>query len=184
MITRKSTWVPILVLTLLILSCRSDNSRRLSRGDQERLAGLAAERLPEEIRLRARQFACGTSPVSLSPDVAVAVTARQCLSCRSVGLLVRGLARRSRVERQNLWVLVPRADTTEVCRFLRTEKVPADVTVMATRNEAFVDPERLGAMIYLKFAPDGSIERVVKHEDGVELLKRTEEPSSSGSEPG
>lgn len=76
--------------------------------------------------------ACGPDPAPARPGRVLLVTAKQCLSCRSMGLLMRRLAGSGG---EALVVVVPARDAEAVCAFARQEHV--GVSVLALPDRAF-----------------------------------------------
>lgn len=74
--------------------------------------------------------ACGTNPMP-APSHLVLITARQCMSCRDVGHLLREIRRSYLPIGSRLEVAIAAGDTGVVCDFLRTERIPAAVRLLA-----------------------------------------------------
>lgn len=71
---------------------------------------------------------CGPAPAR--PGRMLLVTAKQCLSCRSMGLVMRRLAAAGGAE---LAVVVPERDAEAVCAFARQEQVGASIVTLPDR---------------------------------------------------
>lgn len=71
---------------------------------------------------------CGPAPAR--PGRMLLVTAKQCLSCRSMGLVMRRLAAAGGAE---LAVVVPARDAEAVCAFARQEQVGTSVVTLPDR---------------------------------------------------
>ncbi len=101
------------------LACApSDPGPTARERDQARAAG---QWVSAAIAERAHQPVCGTespAPGAL-PDLAMLVTVPQALSCRDLGFALRRLPGKA----ERTWVVVPLADTADLCPFLRTERV-------------------------------------------------------------
>lgn len=106
--------------------------------------------------------ACGSdpAPTSARPDRMLLVTAKQCLSCRSMGLVMRRLATANGGE---LAVVVPARDAEAVCAFARQEHVGAAIVALPDRafpteavGERFLygEVDRTGAVTRARFAAD------------------------------
>jgi hypothetical protein len=102
--------------------------------------------------------ACGPAPVR--PGRMLLVTAKQCLSCRSMGLVMRRLAAAGG---QELAVVVPARDAEAVCAFARQEQVGASILVLPDRafptgqvGERFLygEVDGRGAVTRARFAAD------------------------------
>ena len=63
--------------------------------------------------------ACGSGSYGTAGHIVFAVSARQCLSCRNLGLLLRKAARSG----EELTVVTPMEDVPAVCKFLKQEKL-------------------------------------------------------------
>ena len=104
--------------------------------------------------------ACGPAPAPARPGRMLLVTAKQCLSCRSMGLLMRRLAVAGR---GGLAVVVPARDAGAVCAFARQERAGASVLALPDRlfpteevGERFLygEVDRRGAVTRARFAAD------------------------------
>jgi hypothetical protein len=104
--------------------------------------------------------ACGPDPAPARPGRMLLVTAKQCLSCRSMGLLMRRLAAAGG---EALAVVVPARDAEAVCAFARQEHV--GVSILALPDAAFPtgdvgerflygEVDRRGAVTRARFAAD------------------------------
>ncbi|HSE53566.1 MAG TPA: hypothetical protein VLB00_15355 [Gemmatimonadales bacterium] len=104
--------------------------------------------------------ACGPDPAPARPDRMLLVTAKQCLSCRSMGLVMRRLSASGGA---GLAVVVPARDAEAVCAFARQEHVGASVLALPDRvfptgevGERFLygEVDRRGAVTRARFAAD------------------------------
>lgn len=84
----------------------------------EAKAAATAEWMVHGLRSGALRTACGSSP-GASPKMLAHVNARQSLSCRDLGFMLR------RLPRERTWIVIPAADTAAVCAFLARERIPA-----------------------------------------------------------
>lgn len=107
-----------------------------------------------------RAAACGPDPAPARPGRMLLVTAKQCLSCRSMGLVMRRLATANGGE---LAVVVPARDVEAVCAFARQEQVRAAIVALPDRafpteavGERFLygEVDRTGAVTRARFASD------------------------------
>ena len=101
---------------------------------------------------------CGPAPAR--PGRMLLVTAKQCLSCRSMGLVMRRLAAAGGAE---LAVVVPARDADAVCAFARQEHLGSSVLTVPDRTfptddlgDRFLygELDGLGAVTRARFAAD------------------------------
>ena len=103
--------------------------RAASRREEGTQAVFAA--LREAHAITAPAGACGTHPEP-APSHLVLITARQCMSCRDVGHLLREIRRShlsSPADHPELAVVA--RDTGVICDFLRAERIPLAVRLLA-----------------------------------------------------
>jgi len=112
-----------------ILGCRSPGPSTTERGTGDVAKSTLAAVLPELVDHRAR-LVCGHSQPPPEPRRLLLVTVRQCLSCRSVGLLLRRLVS----EGAGLALLVPSKDAEEICTFARRERIEAPIFTIPDRS--------------------------------------------------
>lgn len=112
--------------------------------------------------------ACGATPPSRVPFDVVAVTSNQCLSCLDVGGLLREAQRDIGRSGGNLWVLSSRADTADVCRFVRAEKIRLPVLFVA--DTSFPRGDRPGHLLLMSFDSAGVLTRTKTAATGMQLL--------------
>ncbi|HEX6042543.1 hypothetical protein [Longimicrobium sp.] len=100
--------------------------------DQPGQARQIGIQLSTALASRSYRPACGTTPSTAedAPDLAMLVTVPQAMSCRDLGFTLRRLPN----DGGRTWVLIPEADTTALCSFLRTERVR--LTVMSLPDPA------------------------------------------------
>jgi hypothetical protein len=100
---------------------------------------------------------CGPAPAR--PGRILLVTAKQCLSCRSMGLLMRRLAAGG----DELAIVVPAQDGEEVCAFARQEHLESSILTVPDRafparevGERFLygELDGRGAVTRARFAAD------------------------------
>jgi hypothetical protein len=124
--------------------------------------------------------ACGPEPASARPGRMLLVTAKQCLSCRSMGLVMRRLTASAG---EQLAVVVPARDAEAVCAFARQEHVGASILALPDRafptgqvGERFLygEVDRRGAVTWARFAADAD-EFFAKTSDGA--------PPATGTSP-
>jgi hypothetical protein len=101
---------------------------------------------------------CGPAPAR--PSRMLLVTARQCLSCRSLGLVMRRLAAAGGEE---LAIVVPARDAEAVCAFARQEHLASSILTVPDRafpagavGERFLygEVDGRGAVTRARFAAD------------------------------
>jgi len=82
----------------------------------------------ELLRSGSGAAACESEERPTRPALRVlTLTANQCLTCESVGYVARSLAARAAAEGGDLVITSPASDTSEVCAYLRREKVSTRV---------------------------------------------------------
>ncbi len=106
---------------LLVAGCGSPPAEEQPLNDVSPVAALTRE-LRRELDGREPPQACGAPRSFTSARPILLLTARDCLSCRSVGYLLRQLGRRDAFD-----VLTPEADAGAVCEFLAQERSSAAV---------------------------------------------------------
>ena len=111
--------------------------------------------------------ACGPNRSSAQPSRMLLVTAKQCLSCRSMGLVMRRLATHG----EELAVVVPARDAEAVCAFARQEHVEA--SVLALPDRAFPTGEVGERFLYGEVDGRGSVTRARFAADAEELFGAT-----------
>jgi hypothetical protein len=97
--------------------------------EQRREARASTDQLSAAVRERAFVAACGASLPAETPRHVVLVNARQALSCRDLGYLLRRLAPATEADAAP-WIMVPAGDTAAVCPFLRQERVRLPVAAV------------------------------------------------------
>ena len=112
--------------------------------------------------------ACGQDPAPARPGRMLLVTAKQCLSCRSMGLVMRRLAAAGGAE---LAVVVPARDAEAVCAFARQEQV--GVSILAVRNGAFPAGEVGERFLYGEVDRTGAVTRARFAADAEEFFAKT-----------
>lgn len=112
--------------------------------------------------------ACGPTRSRARPSRVLLVTARQCLSCRSMGLVMRRLAAPNGEE---LTVVVPARDAEAVCAFARQEQVGASIRALPDR--AFPTGEVGERFLYGEIDGRGSVTRARFAADAEELFRAT-----------
>jgi hypothetical protein len=133
---RRGTWRGALALlaTAVLPACARTAAARYGPEEQRREARTSADRMSAAVQERAFVGACGGTLAPEPPRAAVLVNARQALSCRDLGYLLRRLVpAQSPVAAP--WVMVPAADTAAVCAFLRQEKVRLPVAAVTRGGE-------------------------------------------------
>src|SRR5687768_2901788 len=110
--------------------------------------------------------ACGPAPAR--PGRMLLITAKQCLSCRSMGLVMRRLAAAGGAE---LAVVVPARDAEAVCAFARQEHVGASILTLPDR--AFPTGEVGERFLYGELDGRGGVTRARFAADAEELFRET-----------
>jgi hypothetical protein len=87
------------------------------------------------------------------------LTAEQCLTCESVGYVARTLAAKASAEGGGLVVTAPVNDTSEVCRYLRLEKVEA--RVIAFDEQEYPSANAGQTYLSLKLTPEGALDSTI-----------------------
>lgn len=111
--------------------------------------------------------ACGPNRSPARPSRVLLVTAKQCLSCRSMGLVMRRLATNG----EELAVVVPARDAEAVCAFARQEQVGA--SILALPDRAFPTGEVGERFLYGEVDGWGSVTRARFAADAEELFAET-----------
>ena len=112
--------------------------------------------------------ACGPNQSPARPGRVLLVTAKQCLSCRSMGLVMRRLAAASPEE---LAVVVPARDAEAVCAFARQEHV--GVSILALPDRAFPAGEVGERFLYGEVDGRGAVIRARFAADAEEFFAKT-----------
>jgi len=109
--------------------------------------------------------ACGSAPVPARPTRLLLVTARHCLSCRSMGLVMRRLALRAGGE---LAVFIPSRDAEAVCTFARQERLA--IPIVAVSGPAFPAGALDDRFLYGEVDVRGAVTRAQLAEDAEEFF--------------
>ena len=112
--------------------------------------------------------ACGANPSPARPSRVLLVTAKQCLGCRSMGLVMRRLAAANGEE---LAVVVPARDAEAVCAFARQEYVRA--SILALPDRAFPTGAVGERFLYGEVDGRGAVTRARFAADAEELFRET-----------
>ena len=143
----------------VILGCAPSPSTT-ERGTGDVAKSTLAAVLPQLVDHRAG-LACGPSQPPPAPGRLLLVTVRQCLSCRSMGRLLRRLVS----EGAGLALLVPSRDGEEMCAFARLERIEAPVFTipdgsfpMAAMHDKFLYGmvNERGEVVVARFATDAT----------------------------
>lgn len=116
---------------------------------------------------------CGPAPAR--PGRMLLVTAKQCLSCRSMGLVMRRLAAADGAE---LAVVVPARDAEAVCAFARQERFEASIVTLPDR--VFPTGALGDRFLYGEVDDRGSVTRARLAADAEEFFAR---PATGASPP-
>lgn len=125
--------------------------------------------------------ACGPDPAPARPSRVLLVTAKQCLSCRSMGLVMRRLAAAGGEE---LAIVVPARDGAAVCAFARQEHVGA--AILALPDRAFPTEAVGERFLYGEVDGRGAVTRARFAADAEEFFAQTEDvarPATGTSPP-
>ena len=110
---------------------------------------------------------CGSAPAR--PGRLLLVTARQCLSCRSMGLVMRRLAA---AEGEALAIVVPARDAEAVCVFARQERLGS--SVLTVPDGACPTDELGDRFLYGELDVRGTVTRARFAADAEEFFAPTE----------
>lgn len=112
--------------------------------------------------------ACGAAAPARAPTVAVLVNARQCLSCRDLGYMLRRLPAHLHPGADAVLV-TPASDTAAVCPFVRQERIKLPV-VATTRDSFGFRNTAILTVAYLR--PDTTVDSIHFALKGSDLLKQ------------
>jgi hypothetical protein len=104
--------------------------------EQRREARTATEHLSAALRTGSVVPACGGLLPAKAPRLALLVNARQALSCRDLGYLLRRVPRSLEGSGAGAWVMIPAADTASVCPFLKQEKARLTVAAITQNGDS------------------------------------------------
>lgn len=104
-----------------------------------------------------------------TPALLLAVTADQCLGCKSVGRIARALAR-GEFGNQRGALVTPLTDTADVCIFLRLERVQLPVFGLAARH--FPDTALTSDVVVLGVRADGTLSTLLHAREGLDILAK------------
>ena len=150
-----------------------------SKGDDREIRSVPVAQQRDEILRSAAQLAraykagngtsaCYADPIPTGePAVVLAVTADQCLSCRSVGRLARALLERKALI-GHVALVTPARDTADVCSFLQTERVAMPVAGLA--RHLFPDTTLTSDIFVFGVRSDGTSWNVRHARDVIDLL--------------
>lgn len=129
----------LLAFTLLsgsVSACSRPAPPPYGQEEQRKEAHVGTQALAAALRDDAVAPACGTSLPDTLPRFALLVNARQALSCRDLGYLLRRVHPAAGSDGTVPWLLVPVADTSAVCPYLRQEKVRLPVVAVTAHGDA------------------------------------------------
>ena len=119
---------------------------------------------------------CGSAPAEHSADVSLVVSADFCYSCRGMGNLFRYLRRTSIENKTQFHILIPSADSSEICAFLRREKVAWGVGVFVLPDATLPAPALFRDVILAKKLPSGAQTiQVILGRDAVSIIDQLSE---------
>ncbi len=170
------------LLTLVSLACATRDS---SEGGRVPLEVQRKEIVRSAAEL-ARSFAAGNgypachadSITRRAPALLLAVSAEQCLGCKSVGRSARALAR-GEFGKQRGVLVTPLADTADVCSFLRIERVQLPVIGFAAR--VFPDTAVTSDVVVFGVRADGTVSSLLHAREGLDLLVKGRALGADGS---
>jgi hypothetical protein len=110
-----------------------------------------------------RMPACG--PLA-APELVVVLDAQLCMSCRAVGRFARQLA--AQLPGIKVLFAVPERDTSDVCEFLRRERV--SLSVVGLPDTGIVLPANGSELVAFAVGEDGGAEQVWHSAEPMALL--------------
>lgn len=159
----------MICVTVGIAACGSERGGAgdsgAARARREVAVKEVARRTTEAVQNRSITLSCNASHAPPSLSHALIVTARQCYTCDAVGYAIRRITQQSS---GNLLILTPAADASDVCRYLREERIRAPVALLPANT---LPGEVSDELTYFKLLPEGGI-RVVEGTNGSLLLRR------------
>jgi hypothetical protein len=159
------------LLVLVVLACatrESGEARRIPFGTQRTEIDRSATELARSFAAGDGYPACHVDSVSLrTPALLLAVSADQCLGCKSVGRIARALAR-GEFGNQRAVLVTPIADTADVCSFLRVERVQLPVIGFAAH--LFPDTALTSDVVMLGVRAGGTVSTLLHAREGLEVL--------------
>jgi hypothetical protein len=147
------SWVGVCLVACLAACGQPATQTALTRSEQQSEARLTATRVAEKLA-GAPVSACGSGSAPPMVGVAVMINARQCLSCRDLGYMLRRL--KTHVAGSPV-VVVPAADTPAICPYLRQERVRLPVLALPDEDRTLADTRTL--MLYTAKG-DGTVDSV------------------------
>ncbi len=118
------------IILTTIVACRSPGPSTMAHGTRESAKSILAAFLPELVD-HPPTLACGQAQLPPKPRRLLLVTARHCLSCRNMGLVMRRLVS---AERGGFALFVPSKDAAEVCSFARLERIEAPIFAISDQS--------------------------------------------------
>lgn len=110
----------------------------------------------------------------------IILTTRLCLSCKNVGFLLRTMAGGDSIGSRHTRLVVPSADTTAICQFLREEKLV--LPTIALGENAFPDVARPLLLAYFELDSAGGVVDSVIAQDGMEVIEHIRARQAPDSE--
>lgn len=120
------TWkrsLSLLWWTLFIVACDNSAERIDAASPVENPDAEVVQRITEAVTNNRVEPACGSPVTSSNPSLALTLSAKQCLSCANAAYTLRRLVSQRGIAEGSLWLVVPPADTSAVCQYLRAEKL-------------------------------------------------------------
>jgi hypothetical protein len=170
------------LLALVVLACatrESGEARRIPLGAQRTEIDRSAAELARSFAAGEGYPSCHADSVSLrTPALLLAVSADQCLGCKSVGRIARALAR-GEFGNQRGVLVTPLTDTADVCSFLRIERVQLPVVGFAAH--LFPDTALTSDVVMLGVQADGTVSTLLHAREGLDILVKGRALAVDGS---
>jgi hypothetical protein len=152
----------VLLLGISLLGCTDQAREGDLTGDTPVLATLTRD-LRQVLARTAPAHACGPDRGFTSDRALLVLSARDCMSCRSAGYLLRQLGARTDFD-----VLTPDQDVLEVCGFLQAEKATA--AVFRFKDRRFRNTTLGDRFLLFRRARGGGIVGVILDADAGQIL--------------
>ena len=170
------------LIVLVVLACatrESGEARRIPLGTQRTEIDRSAAELARSFAAGDGSLAChAASGADRTPALLLAVSADQCLGCKSVGRIARALVR-GEFGNQRGVLVTPVSDTADVCSFLRIERVQLPVVGLAAH--LFPDTALTSDVIMLGVRANGTVSTLLHARDGLEILAKGRTLTVDGS---
>lgn len=158
-----------LLSSLLVLAaCERAEPRPPSLRQQRVEAEQSAATAEAAVRGNGAAPACGTTPRVETSATAVLLNARQCLSCRDLGYMLRRLTPLLAANPTPPLIVVPSTDTISICPFLRQERVRLPVLSVPDADGSLAEARTL--VLYTRRGQ--GVDSVRYALNGTDLLKQ------------